>query len=51
MMRVHLDLPGTNEDQVESIIDNFMGRCPISTTLSRVTDIEITTNDQAPSPQ
>jgi uncharacterized OsmC-like protein len=49
-MRVHLDLPGANEDQVESIVDNFMARCPIYTTLSRATDIEITVNDEQPSP-
>ena len=49
-MRVHLDLPGANEDQLESIINNFMARCPIYTTLSRATEIEITTNDETPSP-
>lgn len=49
VMRVHLDLPGADEDQVSSIIDNFTTRCPIHTTLSRATDIEITVGDEAPS--
>ena len=48
-MRVHLDLPGANEEQAAQIVDNFTVRCPIYTTLSRATDIEITVGDEAPS--
>jgi uncharacterized OsmC-like protein len=48
-MRLHLDLPGANEEQVTQIIDNFTARCPIYTTLSRATDIEITVGDEEPS--
>lgn len=48
-MRVHLDLPGANEEQATQIVDNFIARCPIYTTLSRATDIEITVGDEAPS--
>jgi uncharacterized OsmC-like protein len=47
-MRVHLDLPGANEEQAAQIVDNFTVRCPIYTTLSRATDIEITVGDEAP---
>ena len=49
IMRVHLDLPGANEEQAAQIVDNFIARCPIYTTLSRATDIEITVGDEAPS--
>ena len=49
VMRVHLDLPGASADQTSSIIDNFTSRCPVYTTLSRATDIEITVGDEAPS--
>lgn len=49
VMRVHLDLPGADEEQSDSIVDNFMSRCPIYTTLSRATDIEITVGDEASS--
>lgn len=49
IMRVHLDLPGADDDQSSSIVDNFTKRCPIYTTLSRATDIEITVGDEAPS--
>ncbi len=48
-MRVHLDLPGANDDQVKAIIENYKTRCPIYTTLSRATEIEITVGDEAPS--
>ncbi len=48
-MRVHLDLPGANEEQAALIVENFTVRCPIYTTLSRATDIEITVGDEAPS--
>ena len=49
VMRVHLDLPGTNEEQAAQIVENFEVRCPIYTTLSRATEIEITVNDETPS--
>ncbi len=49
IMRVHLDLPGANEEQAAQIVDNFIARCPIYTTLSRATDIEITVGDDEPS--
>ena len=48
-MRVHLDLPGANEEQAAQIVDNFTVRCPIYTTLSRATDIEITVGNEVPS--
>lgn len=46
VMRVHLDLPGADDDQMASIVDNFTSRCPIYTTLSRAADIEITVADE-----
>jgi len=49
VMRVHLDLPGTNEEQAAQIVENFEARCPIYTTLTRATEIEITVNDETPS--
>lgn len=48
-MRVHLDLPGADQAQAAQIVDNFTVRCPIYTTLSRATDIEITVGDETPS--
>ncbi|MFN2135605.1 MAG: OsmC family protein [Candidatus Promineifilaceae bacterium] len=48
-MRVHLELPGADDDQIASIVSNFTSRCPVYTTLSRATDIEITVGDEAPS--
>jgi uncharacterized OsmC-like protein len=48
-IRVHLDLPGANEEQAAQIVENFTVRCPIYTTLSRATDIEITVGDETPS--
>ncbi len=46
-IRVHMDLENVDEGQAAALIDNFMARCPIYTTLSRSTDIEITVNDDA----
>jgi uncharacterized OsmC-like protein len=48
-MRVHLDLPGASEEQAAQIVENFTARCPIYTTLSRATDLEITVGDEVPS--
>ena len=48
-MRVHLDLPGADETEAAEIVDNFKVRCPIYTTLSQATDIEITVGDETPS--
>jgi uncharacterized OsmC-like protein len=45
-MRVHLELTGADEEQADLIVENFMARCPIYTTLSRATDIEITVGDE-----
>jgi uncharacterized OsmC-like protein len=42
-LRVHLDLPGADDDQVEQLTENFTQRCPIYTTLSRAAPIEIST--------
>jgi uncharacterized OsmC-like protein len=49
-MRVHLELPGADEAQTALIIKNFKLRCPVYTTLSRATDIEIAVGDETPSP-
>ena len=48
-MRVHMDMPGTSDEQAAQIIENFQARCPIYTTLSRATDIEITVGDETAS--
>ena len=45
-IRVHLDLENADDSQAAAVIDQFMARCPIYTTLSRSTDIEITTGAQ-----
>jgi len=45
-MRVHMDMPGTSAEQAAQIVENFQARCPIYTTLSRATDIEITVGDE-----
>lgn len=49
VMRVHLELPGADDDQTASIVENFANRCPIYTTLSRATEIEITVGEETPS--
>jgi uncharacterized OsmC-like protein len=46
MMRVHLDLPGADDDQVAQLTENFTRRCPIYSTLFRAVPIEITTGEQ-----
>ncbi|MBV7340021.1 OsmC family protein [Chloroflexi bacterium TSY] len=46
ILRVHLNIDGANEDQIGMLVENFIARCPIYTTLSRAAEIEITTNDQ-----
>jgi len=48
-MRVHLELPGADETEAALIVENFKARCPVYTTLSRATDIEITVGDETPS--
>lgn len=45
-LRVHLDLPGADDDQVGQLTENFVKRCPIYTTLSRAAPIEITIGEQ-----
>ncbi|MEM7127633.1 MAG: OsmC family protein [Chloroflexota bacterium] len=47
-VRVHLDLGDANSEQMNQLVEHFTGRCPIYTTLSRSSDIEITVGDQAP---
>jgi uncharacterized OsmC-like protein len=47
--RVHLDLPGADDEQAAALTDNFTRRCPIYTTVSRAAPVEITTGDQVPS--
>ena len=46
MFRVHMDLAGAGAEQADVLVENFMTRCPIYTTLSRAADIEITTGDE-----
>jgi putative redox protein len=46
MVRVHLNLPGTNDDQVKQLIAQFTQRCPIYSTLFRAVPIEITTGEE-----
>ena len=48
-IRVHLTLDGADDAQATQLIENFMARCPIYTTLSRSAEIEITTGDETPS--
>ncbi len=48
-IRVHMDLEGVDAEQTATLMENFMARCPIYTTLSRSADIEITTGDETPS--
>ena len=47
--RVHLDVPGATEEQLEELEKAYTTRCPIYTTLSRSAPIEITTNEEQPS--
>ena len=49
MMRVHLEMDGLDEEQSAEMVDHFKRRCPVYTTLSRATDIEITTGDETAS--
>ena len=49
IIRVHLNLDGANGGQMGQLVENFTTRCPIYTTLSRGTDIEITVGDETPS--
>ena len=46
MFRVHMDLEGVEAEQSQALVDSFMARCPIYTTLSRAADIEITVGDE-----
>ena len=48
-IRVHMTLDGLDDAQIATLMENFMARCPVYTTLSRSADIEITTNDEAAS--
>lgn len=48
-IRVHMDLEGVDGEQTTALMENFMARCPIYTTLSRSADIEITSGDEMPS--
>jgi uncharacterized OsmC-like protein len=46
-IRVHLNLDGPDDAQIEALREEFTSRCPIYTTLIRATDITITANDEA----
>ena len=48
VIRVHLNLAGANGEQMGQLVENFTTRCPIYTTLSRGTEIKITTGDETP---
>lgn len=45
-VKVYLDLPGANEEQVIELANNFRQRCPIYTTLSEAESIEFVPGDQ-----
>lgn len=46
MFRVHMDLEGAEAEQTAALVENFMTRCPIYTTLSAAADIEVTTGEE-----
>lgn len=46
-LRVHLTLTGPDADQAGALVDNFIRRCPLYTTLVRSIPIEVTVNDEA----
>jgi uncharacterized OsmC-like protein len=46
-LRVHLTLAGPDADQAGALVDNFIRRCPLYTTLVRGIPIEVTVNDEA----
>lgn len=48
VIRIHLNLEGANREQMGQLVENFTARCPIYTTLSRGTDIQITVGDETP---
>jgi uncharacterized OsmC-like protein len=41
-LRVHMDLPGVDEDQAAKLAEQFQARCPIYTSLTRAAPSEIT---------
>ena len=49
VFRVHMDVSGATEEQLEKLEKEYKARCPIYTTLSRSAPIEVTTNDEQPS--
>ena len=46
IFRIHLDLPGANDEQVEAIKTDFARRCPVYTTLIESAPIEVTCGDE-----
>ena len=46
-VRLHLTMPGVEEADAATLIENLQARCPIYTTLIRATPIEISIGDQA----
>jgi uncharacterized OsmC-like protein len=52
VFRVHIDVPGVTDEQLEQLVEAFKARCLVYATLSRSVDddIEITTNEEQPSP-
>lgn len=49
VFRVHLDVTGATDEQLEELEEQYKARCPIFTTLSRSAPVEVTTNDEQPS--
>jgi putative redox protein len=45
-MRVYLDLDGVNEEETAVLVEQFLARCPIYTTLSQAAPIEVITGDE-----
>lgn len=46
-MRIHMTVEGPSPEQLAALADEFKTRCPVYTTLSRATEIEITHNEEA----
>jgi uncharacterized OsmC-like protein len=46
-LRLHLTMPGVEEADAATLIENLQARCPIYTTLARSAPIEISVGDQA----
>jgi uncharacterized OsmC-like protein len=49
-IRMYLTLDGVNEAEVAALVEQFLARCPMYTTLSRAAPVEIITGDEVATP-